>query len=194
VNTSRKMLPYPLTTGAGETSPDGDRSTISACPNCGRRLPVGASASESHPCRACTHVDATGAPLRAALGLRITYAVVGAWDASCLLEFLFDQIGTVDYLKDGFVCYPDDHHLACPTVMVDEGACQIRFGLFGGYDLTNATVLIHETAAELAGRFQLELRPLLLDWWEVQRGELTVIERRHLHSWRRESDRPPARA
>ena len=164
---------------------------IGKCPACGHRLhlDLGDDGSQNLvvSCRHCQglyHItQATGeAAASAPSGLSITYAASGEWEVPRILEYLFDNVGVVDYLQEGFVCYPDDHQIDCPTIMVDESSRRIRFGLFGYYGVADATAIINGTVAEFDARFQLDLRPCALARWEYQEtsGGFILVERRRM--------------
>jgi hypothetical protein len=203
VDPSRKpsLRPAPAG-GSGRTrNPDGSQA-VGRCPACGHDFAVELHEDGPHPsggsCARCQ-----GAPPllpesagRNPLGLSVTYDIAGEWEAAPILEYLFDHVGAVDYLQKGFVCYPDDRQIDCPTIMVDERSRRIRFGLFGYYDLADATAIIHDAAADLAGRFQVDLQPAVLARWQYQErlGGFTLVEHRRLDAWSREPSRRPAHA
>jgi hypothetical protein len=71
-------------------------------------------------------------------GFSVSYVVVGPWDASAIMEYLFDNVGPVSPVTGGFVCQPDENHVDFPFITVNQGARTIRFGLFGQYQENEA--------------------------------------------------------
>jgi len=122
------------------------------------------------------------APAAERCGLGVSYAIEGEWDVVAIVEYLFDNIGMVDYVRDGFVCHPDDETTDFPTISVDEPTRMVRFGLFGNYQEQEAGSIINQTVSEFGARFQVEMRPVLLERWEYRDGEsgFALVERRPL--------------
>jgi hypothetical protein len=116
------------------------------------------------------------------LGFNISYVVVGAWDVSAIMEYLFDNVGPVNPVADGFVCQPDEYHADFPFITVNCGARTIRFGLFGQYQERDAASIINQVVCEFGNRFQVDLYPLILERWEFQEETkgFALVERRQL--------------
>lgn len=179
---------------------------VGTCPTCGSRLSVEVREDGSHNqtvsclrCRGLYRIEsARPSPLtRARLsGLGVSYTIEGEWNTSAILEYLFDNVGPVDYVEGGFMCHPDDQSGDCPIIMVDESSRVVRFALFGGYPENQATTLIGQAVSEFGARFQLDLRPFVLDRLEYRDdvSGFVLLERRHLGAFWRERPRRHAHA
>ena len=166
-----------------EVRSDGTFGNLVACMRCKRIYRVqsegGPASLEQNPC-----------------GFGVTYVVVSAWNVSAIMEYLFDNIGSVNPVADGFVCQPDEYHLDLPFITVNQGARTIRFDLFGQYQEREAASIINQVVSEFGNRFQLDLHPLVLEKWEYQ-GEtkgFALIERRELGTLLREQTSREAHA
>ena len=121
-------------------------------------------------------------------GFGVSYMVVGTWNLSKIMEYLFDNVGPVRPVVDGFVCQPDEYHENFPFISVNQGARTIRFGLFGRYQEREAASVINQVVSEFGNKFQVDLYPLLLERWEYQdetKG-FTLVEQRELGTLLRE--------
>jgi len=178
---------------------------VGTCQTCGSRLSVEVREDGSHNqtvsclrCRGLYWIEsARPSPSRARLsGLGVSYTFEGEWNTSAILEYLFDNVGPVDYVEGGFVCHPDDQGGDCPIIMVDESSRVVRFALFGGYPENQATTLIGQAVSEFGARFQLDLRPFVLDRLEYRDdvSGFVLLERRHLGAFWRERPRRHAHA
>jgi hypothetical protein len=129
-------------------------------------------------------------------GFGVSYAVVGAWDVSAMMEFLFDNVGPVNSVAGGFVCQPDEHHVDFPFITVNQSARTIRFGLFGQYQERDAASIINQVVSEFGNRFQLDLYPQILERWEYKDESkgFALVERRPLGTFLRERVKRQAHA
>ena len=197
-----KTAPQPgqsQTPGTVEVSlnPDSTR-LMGTCPTCASPLTVDlrndgrqgrlvscARCKQIYRVRLREHPPVSAAERR---GLGVSYAIEGEWDVPAIMEYLFDNIGAVDYVRGGFVCHPDDETEDCPTIAVDEQARTVRFGLFGEYQEQEAGSIINQAVSEFGSRFQIEMRPVLLERWESRAGEaaFNLVERRLLGTLLRE--------
>jgi hypothetical protein len=136
------------------------------------------------------------APSEQRRGLGVSYAVEGEWDVSAIVEYLFDNIGAVDYLRGGFVCHPDEETVDFPSITVDEPTRTVRFGLFGDYQEQEAGSIINQAVSEFGARFQVEMRPVLLERWEFREGEtgFALVESRPLGTLLKDRATRPANA
>jgi predicted Zn finger-like uncharacterized protein len=165
---------------------------VGTCPTCGTLLSVGLRAEGAHGrlvgCTRCKEIyqvtlrEGLCTPIADRCGLGVSYAVEGEWDLGAIMEYLFDNIGMVDYVRGGFVCHPDDETSDFPTISVDEQSRLVRFGLFGNYQEQEAGSIINQTVSEFGARFQIEMRPVLLERWEHRAGDtgFALVERRSL--------------
>ena len=193
---------HPFEPGHGATievslSADSSR-LVGTCPTCGSRLCAELETRGGFgglvSCARCNEIyrvrlqDAAAAPPANRCGLGVSYAIEGEWDVPAILEYLFDNIGAVDYVRDGFVCHPDEETEDFPTISLNEQARTIRFGLFGDYQEQEAGSIINQTVSEFGSRFQVEMRPVLLERWEYRDGGtgFTLVERRALGTLFRE--------
>jgi hypothetical protein len=166
---------------------------VGTCPTCNALLSVGLRAEGAHGrlvgCTRCKEIYRVTlqeglCPPSAAerCGLGVSYAVEGEWDLGAIMEYLFDNIGMVDYVRGGFVCHPDEETSDFPTISVDEQTRLVRFGLFGNYQEQEAGSIINQTVSEFGARFQIEMRPVLLERWASRPGDtgFSLVERRSL--------------
>jgi hypothetical protein len=191
--------------GTVQVSPSRDRSRlVGICPRCGHPLSLALAGDGSHrktvccaACRGRYRVE-SGAAARPALlwGFGISYAVMGDWDASALMEELFDTVGPIEYVQGGFLCQPEEDAASSPTIMVDGQSRLIRFGLVGPYEEQEATPVIQQAAAEFGARFRLDLFPVAFDRWEYQddASGFALVERRPLARLFRDPTRRTAHA
>jgi hypothetical protein len=140
--------------------------------------------------------EGSASPGRNPRGFGVTYVVVGAWDVSAVMEYLFDNVGPVNPVAGGFVCQPDEYHADFPFITVNQGARTIRFGLFGQYQEREAAAIINQVVSEFGSRFQLDLHPLVLERWEYREEAkgFTLVERRPLGTLLRDRVKRQARA
>lgn len=118
-------------------------------------------------------------PLRA---FAVSYAVEGAWDVERIKEDLFDTLGEITPLENGFVCTPDELHPGTPEIALDPRARTVRFGLFGPYEEKDVAGPMLQAAAEFSQRYELDLNPLIYERWEFQSEHegYNLVERRPL--------------
>jgi hypothetical protein len=196
----------PLIAGTIHVDLSSDRSTlIGHCPTCGSQVSVGIHPNGTFgglvACMRCKEIyrveaeaasPTDGSPAR---GFRISYAIEGAWDVSAIMEYLFDNVGTVNPLPGGFVCEPDEHLDAFPTITVHEGTRTVEFSLFGEYREREAGAIINQVVTEFGGRFQLGLLPLVLECWEYRNEAKALVlkERRPLGTLRPHSTKESGR-
>jgi hypothetical protein len=165
---------------------------VGNCPKCNSRLSVEArndgtfgSLVACMRCKQIYRIEAENRfphPGQNLCGFGVSYVVVGPWNVSAIMEYLFDNVGAVKPLTGGFVCQPDEYHLDFPFVTVNQGARTIRFGLFGHYQECEAASLINRVVSEFGNKFQLDLYPLVLERWEYQdeaKG-FALVEQRQL--------------
>jgi hypothetical protein len=164
---------------------------MGTCPTCGSHLCVELQTDRALgglvSCTRCKEIYRVRMQESATLpadrcGLGVSYAVEGEWDVPAIIEYLFDNIGAVDYVRGGFVCHPDDETEDFPTISLDEQSRTVRFGLFGDYQEQEAGSIINQAVSEFGSRFQVEMRPVLLERWEYRDGGtgFTLVERRPL--------------
>jgi hypothetical protein len=171
---------------------------VGNCPTCHARLSVEIRSDGTFgglvACMRCKQIyrvqseESPGSPEQNPSGFGVSYVVVGTWDLSSIMEYLFDNVGPVKTVADGFVCQPDENHVDFPFITVNQGARTIRFSLFGHYQEREAASVINQVVSEFGNRFQLDLYPLLLERWEYQ-GEakgFTLVEQRQLGALLRE--------
>jgi hypothetical protein len=200
-------LPAAPAVGTIEVSvnPDSTRLT-GTCPTCDCRLTVelpsvagpGRPASCPHCKRLYQVRIQEGLPLPPdqRRGLGVSYAVEGEWDTAAIMEYLFDNVGGIDYVRGGFVCHPDEETSDFPSIAVDEQTRMVRFGLFGDYQDQEAGSIINQAVSEFGSRFQVEMRPLLLERWECRDGEagFALVESRALGTLLKDPVKRPANA
>ena len=172
-------------------TPDGTEF-VGNCPTCSSRLSVHIRGDGSHgnlvACMRCKQIYRVEPEAIAASqdkqprGVGVSYSVAGQWDVSTIMEYLFDNVGTVNPVVGGFVCQPDENHADFPTITVNERMRTVRFGLFGNYLERDAGAIINQVVSEFGSRFQIDLHPLLLERWEYrdEAKGLTLVERRPL--------------
>jgi hypothetical protein len=183
----------PLVAGTIQVIPNGDRTElIGNCPTCGSRLSIEIQGDGSFgklvACMRCKEIyrvepkDTLTASRENPMGFGVLYAVEGRWDISRIMEYLFDNVGTVNNVKGGFVCHPDEYHPDFPIITVNEQARTVRFGLFGNYVEREAGAIINQVVSEFGSRFQVDLRPLSLERWEYREDSkgFALVERRPL--------------
>ena len=179
---------------------------IGNCPTCGTRLSVELRQDGSFgtlvACMRCKAIyrveskDVLTQPPDRPCGLAVSYTIEGRWEPTSIMEYLFDNVGTVTTMTGGFVCHPDDEHLDFPTITVDEETRTVRFGLFGEYAEREAGGIIAQVVSEFATKFDLDLGPVRFERWEFQdpaRGFI-LVEERPLGTLLRERSRRQARA
>jgi DNA-directed RNA polymerase subunit RPC12/RpoP len=186
-------------------TPDGTEF-VGNCPTCSSRLTVQVRGDGSHgnlvACMRCKQIyrietEAAPAPQdNQPRGFGVSYTVAGEWDTSSIMEYLFDNIGSVNSVVGGFVCQPDEYHADFPTITVNERTRTVRFGLFGHYPERDAGAIINQVVSEFGSKFQLDLHPLLLERWEYrdEAKGYTLVERRPLGTLLRERPGRKARA
>lgn len=165
---------------------------VGNCPTCNSRLSLTIRNDGTYgslvACTRCKQIyrieaeEGSACPVQNPCGFGVSYVVVGMWDVSAIMEYLFDNVGPVKPMVDGFVCHPDEYHEDFPFITVNHGARTILFGLFGQYQECEASSIINQVVSEFGNRFKLDLYPLALERWEYQ-GEakgFALIERRHL--------------
>jgi hypothetical protein len=177
---------------------------VGTCPTCASPLSAEVQEDGSHrrmiSCARCRGLYWIQGPAHStcarASNLRVSYTVDGEWNVSEIMEYLFDNVGAVEYVEGGFVCHPDDRDADFPLIGVDERSRIVRFELFGNYRESDAAVPINLAVAELGARLQLGLRPLALDRWEYRgdTGGFALVERRSLETFRRDCTRRRAHA
>lgn len=179
---------------------------IGSCPTCFTRLSVELRGDGSFGnlvacmrCKKIYRVESKGAPMaprEQPRGFGVSYAVEGEWDVSSIMEYLFDNVGAVNPVRDGFVCHPDEFHADFPTITVNEHARTVCFGLFGNYLEREAGAIINQVVSEFGTKFQVDLRPLVLERWEYrdQAQGFALVERRPLGTLLREQVKRQARA
>jgi hypothetical protein len=193
--------------GTVKVTVNSDRSQlVGNCPTCSSRLSVelrnDGSFGSLVACMRCKEIfrveprEAPTEPLETPSGYGVSYAVVGAWDVSSIMEYLFDNLGPVEPVAGGFVCRPDELHADFPFITVSEGSRTIRFSLFGQYQERDAASIINQVVSEFGNRFQLDLHPMLLDRWEYrdETKGFALVERRPLGTLLREGAKRQARA
>ncbi len=176
-----------------EVSLNADSTQLTGtCPGCGLQLTVELKAESGHgrpaSCARCKELfrvtmrEIAPAPSEQRRGLGVSYEIDGEWDVAAIIEYLFDNIGAVDYVRGGFVCHPDDETTDFPTIAVDEQTRMVRFRLFGDYPEQEAGSIINQAVSEFGARFQIEMRPVLLERWESREGEsgFSLVESRTL--------------
>ncbi len=196
-----------LVAGTVQVNLSPDRTQlIGYCPTCGSRLKVDLESDGSHRtlvaclcCKEIYRVETSGTtedPQTEPSGLALSFSVQGCWDPSVIMEYLFDNIGAVHPVHDGFVCHPDDQHADFPTISLDSRARTVRFALFGNYSEREAGSIIHQVVSEFGTKFQLDLYPLWLERWSARedRQGLRMVERRPVGFLLRESTRKSAQA
>lgn len=197
----------PLVAGTVGVSLDPHRTQlIGTCPTCSARLTVELRGDGSFGnlvacmrCKKIYRVQSKEASVSAAekpRGFSVSYAVEGEWDVSSIMEYLFDNIGAVNPVRDGFVCQPDEHNAHFPTMRVDQHARTVGFSLFGNYPEREAAAIINQAVSEFGTKFQVDLRPLVLERWEYRddaRG-FALVERRPLGTLLREQVKRQARS
>ncbi len=179
---------------------------IGYCPTCGSRLKVDLESDGSHRtlvaclrCREIYRVEtpaAAGDPPEEPSGFALSFGVQGCWDPSTIMEYLFDNIGTVNPVHDGFVCHPDEQHADFPTISLNSRARTVRFALFGTYPEREAGGIIHQVVSEFGTKFQLDLYPIWLERWAYgeDREGLRLVERRPVGFLLRDGTRKSAQA
>lgn len=196
-----------LISGTVRVTLNPDRSQfVGNCPTCSSRLSVEIRSDGSFgslvACMRCKQIYRVeprddSAPIAThPRGFVVTYAVVGPWDASAMMEYLFDTVGPVNRVAGGFTCQPDEYHQDFPWITVNEQARTIRFGLFGHYQEPEAGAVINQAVSEFGSTFHLTLQPLVLERWEHReetRG-FALVERRPLGRLLRERVKRQARA
>lgn len=196
-----------LISGTVRVTPNRDRSQlVGNCPTCSSRLSVEIRSDGSFgslvACMRCKQLyrvepqDGSAPSAAPPRGFGVTYAAVGPWDASAMMEYLFDTLGPVDRVAGGFICQPDEYHQGIPRIGVDEQTRTIRFDLFGHYQEAEAAAIINQAASEFGSTFHLTLQPLLLERWEhrEQTRGFALVERRPLGTLLRERVKRQARA
>src|SRR5574337_155235 len=93
---------------------------VGNCPTCSSRLSVelrnDGTFGNLVACMRCKEIyrveprEASASPPEAPSGYGVSYAVVGAWNVSSIMEYLFDNLGPVEPVAGGFVCRPDELH------------------------------------------------------------------------------------
>ena len=179
---------------------------IGNCPTCSSRLCVEMRSDGSFgnlvACMRCKEIyrveskDQPATPSDRPAGFGVSYAIEGNWDAAVIMEYLFDNIGTVTAIQGGFVCHPDEEHTDFPTITVEEGTRTIRFGLFGDYLEREAGAIITQVVSEFGTKFQVNLRPVRFERWEYQEAtrSFVQVEQRPLGTLLRERIKKQARA
>ena len=170
-----------------------DRSQlVGNCPTCNSRLNVDVRSDGTFgslvACTRCKqiyrvqHKEGSTPSGENPFGFNVSYVVVGMWDVSAIMEYLFDTVGSVNPVADGFVCQPDEYHAEYPFITVNIGARTIQFGLFGQYQEREAASIINQVVCEFGNRFQIDLYPLVLERWEFQEetNGFALVERRQL--------------
>jgi hypothetical protein len=196
-----------LIAGTVRVSLDPKRSELTgSCPTCSSRLSVEIRADGSFGklvacmrCKEIYRIELEEAPNPAGehpRGFRVTFTVDGQWDVSSIMEYFFDNVGSVSPMAGGFECRPDEDHTDFPTITVDERARTVSFGLFGKYAERQAGAIINQVVSEFGARFRLDLQPLVLERWELREGSqgFTLVERRPLGTLLRDRTKRQARA
>ncbi len=177
-----------------------------SCPTCSSRLSVEIRADGSFGklvacmrCKEIYRIELEAAPNPAGehpRGFRVSFTVDGQWDVSSIMEYLFDNVGSVNPIAGGFECRPDEDHTDFPTITVDERARTVSFGLFGKYTERQAGAIINQVVSEFGARFRLDLQPLVLERWELHEGsqDFALVERRPLGTLLRDRTKRQARA
>jgi len=193
--------------GTVQVMVNSDRSQlVGNCPTCNSRLSVEVRSDGTFgslvACMRCKQIyrvqseeDSVSSGEKPR-GFGVSYAVVGAWDVSAMMEFLFDNVGPVNSVAGGFVCQPDEHHVDFPFITVNQSARTIRFGLFGQYQERDAASIINQVVSEFGNRFQLDLYPQILERWEYKDESkgFALVERRPLGTFLRERVKRQAHA
>lgn len=182
-----------LISGTVRVTLNPDRSRlVGSCPTCSSRLSVeirnDGTFGSLVACMRCKQIylvepqEGTPATEGTSRGYGVSYAVVGQWDVSAIMEYLFDHVGPINHVAGGFVCQPDESHADFPIITVNERARRVRFGLFGRYQELQAATIINQVVREFGTTFQLDLHPLLLERWEYREETkgYTLVERRRL--------------
>ena len=179
---------------------------IGNCPTCSSRLSVEIRADGSFgrlvACMRCKEIyrieleTTSDSPREQPRGFRVSFAVDGRWDTSSIMEYLFDNVGSVNTVASGFECQPDEDHSDFPTILVDERARTVSFSLFGNYTERQAGAIINQVVSEFGTRFRLELQPLVLERWELHKESqgFALAERRPLGTLLRNRIKRQARA
>jgi hypothetical protein len=184
----------------------GRSELVGHCPTCSSRLSVEVRSDGTFGnlvacmrCKEIYRVEPDEAPVPSGghpRGFGVSYAVNGGWDVSSIMEYLFDNVGPVNPVADGFVCQPDEYHTDFPTITVNEEARTVRFGLFGNYLEREAGAIINQVVSEFGSKFQLDLHPLVFERWEYrdETKGFALVERRPLGTLLRERIKRQARA
>ncbi len=179
---------------------------VGNCPTCSSRLSVEVRSDGTFgnlvACMRCKEIyrveptDTSSPPEENPRGFGVSYAVEGEWDASSIMEYLFDNVGTVSFIDGGFVCQPDEHHTEFPTITVNEHTRTVRFSLFGKYLERDAGGIINQVVSEFGSKFQVDLHPMVLERWEYrdETKGFALIERRPLGTLLRERIKKQARS
>lgn len=196
-----------LVSGTVRVTVNPDRpQLVGNCPTCSSRLSVEIRSDGTFgslvACMRCKQIyrvepqEGSASPGENPGGFSVSYAVVGQWDVSAIMEYLFDNVGPVNPVAGGFVCQPDEYHTEFPYITVNERCRTVRFSLFGQHQEREAAAIINQAVSEFGGRFQLNLHPLVLERWEY-RDEVkgfALAERRPLGTLLRERVKRQARA
>jgi len=148
-----------LIAGTVQVKPTQDGTEYTGnCPTCSSRLSLHIRGDGSHgnlvACMRCKQIyrveeeTARSPHENQPRGFGVSYAVAGHWDVSTIMEYLFDNIGTVNPVVGGFVCQPDEYHADFPTITVNERTRTVRFGLFGNYPEREAGAIINQVVSE----------------------------------------------
>ena len=196
-----------LIAGTVQVAVSSDRSQlVGNCPTCSTRLSVEVRSDGTFgtlvACMRCKQIyrvepqEDSDAPEENPRGFGVSYVVVGAWDVTAIMEYLFDNMGPVNPVAGGFVCQPDEYHADHPCITVNQATRRIHFSLFGQYQEREAASIINQVVSEFGNRFQLDLYPLVLERWEYQdeaKG-FTLVEQRPLGALLRERVKRQAHA
>ncbi|MFI5338434.1 MAG: hypothetical protein ACHQ7N_01175 [Candidatus Methylomirabilales bacterium] len=196
-----------ISMGTVQVMVNSDRSQlVGNCPTCNSRLSIEVRSDGTFgslvACMRCKQIyrvqsqEDSVSPGEKPRGFGVSYVVIGAWDVSAMMEFLFDNVGPVNPAAGGFVCQPDEHHVDFPFITVNQGARTIRFGLFGQYQEREAASIINQVVSEFGNRFQLDLYPQILERWEYRDESkgFALVERRPLGTFLRERVKRQAHA
>ncbi|MGD0263488.1 MAG: hypothetical protein ABSD47_00875 [Candidatus Methylomirabilota bacterium] len=196
-----------LIAGMVQVAVSPDRSQlVGNCPTCSSRLSVEVRSDGTFgslvACMRCKQIyrvqpqEGSDSPGENPRGFGVSYVVMGVWDVTAIMEYLFDNMGPVNPVAGGFVCQPDEYHADYPFITVNQGARTIRFSLFGQYQEREAAPIINQVVSEFGNRFQLNLYPLALERWEYrdEAKGFALVERRPLGTLLRERAKRQAHA
>ena len=99
-----------------------------------------------------------------------------------LIECLFDNVGKMTYISDGFTCVPGEEKENCPIITFNKIQKTIRFGLTGTFLEREAVKIIDQFANKIAEARKLDLNQILIEIWENKEKGFELVEQRPLKS------------